>query len=267
MFDVLQKRAVSFLSDNSAAILTAGGVVGTVATAVLSGRAAYKAAEIINDERNRRLTDPTVGNQTVDIGDVDTHVDLTTTDKVKLVGLQFIPPVLLGVATITAIIMSNRMSAQRAAALAAAYGITQKQLEEYKAKLEEKLSPKKFEEARGEIQQKRIDDRPPSRNIILVGTGPVLCYDSFSDRYFKSTADHLRKAERVVNGEIDTGNECKLGVFYRELELPETQFDDMLGWNIQNPCRIVIDAMLMNDDACLCLEFMNLPVPNFAVDY
>ncbi len=42
-----QQRVQEFVSANSSTLLTASGVVGTVATAVLSGRAGYKAAEAV----------------------------------------------------------------------------------------------------------------------------------------------------------------------------------------------------------------------------
>jgi hypothetical protein len=255
MFSILQHRAKTLITENASTILTAGGVIGTVTTATLAGRAAFKAADIIREEEVKAVQE----------GNGHT-MGLSNWERTRLVWPLFIPPVIIGGATIGSIVMANQMSAQRAAALAAAYGISQKQLDEYKRKLEEKLGVKKAEAIRDEIQQDRINRHPPD-SVIIVGTGPVLCYDAFSDRYFKSTAEHLRKAERVVNGEIDTGNECKLGVFYNELELPNTMFDDMLGWNVNNPCRIAISAMMMNDDACLCVEFVNLPFPNYGVDY
>lgn len=262
MLTDLKNQATSFVSNNATTLLTAGGVVGTVATAVLTGRASIKAYQLLEAEQEEleRLTAamPKV--------DGAPEPQLSFKHKAIIVAPHFVPPVVMGALTVGSIVMANRVSAQQAAALAAAYGIAGKQRDEYIAKLQEKLSPKKADEATGEIQQDRIDRHPPGQTIV-VGTGPVLCYDAFSDRYFKTTADHIRRAERVVNGEIETGGYCKLGMFYHELELPQTMFDDMLGWNIHNQCKVVISAMMMNDDACLCLEFLNLPVPDFGMDY
>jgi hypothetical protein len=128
--------------------------------------------------------------------------------------VQFAPPMLLGLATIAAIIMANRMSAQRAAALAAAYGISQKNLEEYKHKLEEKLGARKAEAIRDEIQKDRVEKNPP-QEIIFIGTGDVLAFDSYSGRYFMTNVEKIRKAEQAVQREILLSNEASLATFLR----------------------------------------------------
>lgn len=267
LFTDLQKKGAELLTQNASALLTAGGVIGTVATAVLSARATVKAAEIIRDEELKHIHPGGLEDGPTDVIPEGT-MGLSPVGKAKLVWPHFIPPVIVGGATIASIVMANRLSAQHAAALAAAYGVSAKQRDEYKAKLEQKLGMKKAEEARVEIQEQRVAKNPLRDNMIIVGTGPVLCYDSFSDRYFKSTADHIRKAVQVVNGEIDTGQYCKLDVFYNELELPDVQFGDMLGWNTSHPCSVSISTMLINDsEACLTIEFNNLPMPNYGMDY
>lgn len=268
MFNDLQKKAVSLVSENASALLTAGGVVGTVATAVLTGRAAFKAAEILSTEEQKIADINRVRSSEVDPvdGEPVELASLSKTDKVRLVGVQFVPPVLLGIATIAAIVMANRMSAQKAAALAAAYGISQKQLEEYKAKLQEKLTLKKYEEARAEIQQDRADANPVNtqRDVVIIGSGEVLCYDSYSDRYFKSSVENIRKAENVVHREIMLGNECSLQTFYDELEIPPTAVSKEVGWNLNHPCNVLIDAIVSDDKTpVIAIEFQELPIWNY----
>lgn len=264
MLSNIQTKVQAFLSENASALLTAGGVVGTVATAVLTGRAAVKAHAVIETaEQHKREVEKTDAIKADRA--FNPEVKLTKLETVKVSAVCFIPPVLSGTATIGSIVLANRLSAQKAAALAAAYGISQKQRDEYKAKIEEKLGLKKATDIQDETQQDRINKSPPQ--AIFIGPGPVLCYDAFSDRYFRSTAEHIRKAEKVVQSTIENHNECPLRTFYDELELPQTQFDDILGWNIEHPCNIVISAMMMNDDACLCIDFNNLPIHDFALDY
>lgn len=256
MLSNLQSKAVALVTDNASAILTAGGVIGTVATAVLTARATFKAAELINDAETKRFEEN------------PQDFELTKQDKVKLVAVQYAPPVLLGSATIAAIIMSNRISASRAAALAAAYGISQKQLEEYRQKLEQKLGVKKYEDARAEIQQERVDAKPvSSQQVYIIGSGSVLCYDGYSDRYFKSSVENIRKAENVVHREIMLGNECSLQTFYDELEIPPTKISKDVGWNLNHPCNVVIDTVLSDDkEPCIAIEFVELPIWNYDND-
>jgi hypothetical protein len=262
MFGEIQKKAFHLLSENASVILTAGGVVGTVTTAVLTGRAAIKAHDIIeNAESTEAIVESRRADHPLDLDPISTF------ERVKLTWPLFIPPVVAGVATIGSVVMANRISAQRAAALAALYGASQKQRDEYKTKLEEKLGIKKAETTRDELQQDRIDDKPVDKSVIIIGHGDVLCYDAFSDRYFKGSAESILKAEREVQNAILRDNECPLGTFYNELGLPKTHFDDMVGFNLQNSCNVHLSAMLSNDEPCLCIEFQDLPVTNFATDY
>jgi hypothetical protein len=107
---IVQDTAARFLRDNATTVLTAGGVVGTVATGVLSVRAGMKYSEIIRQEEIRRTAEATADHSPGPV---------TITDKAKLVGVHFIPPVVVGGLTITSVVMAHRMSAAKAAALAA----------------------------------------------------------------------------------------------------------------------------------------------------
>src|SRR4051794_357035 len=101
------------INDNSTTILTAMGVTGTAATAYLTGRASFKAAEIIRKETaiiNIAATDES------------DPVYLSKPDKVKLVWKLYIPPVGVGMTTITSIIVANKISSKKIAALAVASG-------------------------------------------------------------------------------------------------------------------------------------------------
>jgi len=261
----LQKKAQNLISDNASAILTAGGVIGTVTTAVLTGRATFKAAELIEMERIERLK------RLPELPEDQTHElpMLERKEKILLVWPAYIPPVLAGSATIGSIILANRMSAQKAAALAAAYGLSQKQLDEYKSKVEEKLGVKKAEAIRDDIQQDRVRNNPPeSSQVIIIGNGEVLCYDSYSGRYFKSTVEHIRRAETVVQREILHGNECSLQTFYDELDLPPIGLSNDVGWNINHPISVHISTVLSPDEEpCLAIEFAELPIYEYRIRY
>ena len=110
MVSDLAKKAQFLINENSTTILTGAGVAGTVATAVLSGRASFKAALLLADEDRRDAAAAERENAP--------FVPLTTFERVKVVWPQYIPTVGLGAVTITSIIFSNRISAKEAAALA-----------------------------------------------------------------------------------------------------------------------------------------------------
>lgn len=145
---------------NSTTILTGMGVTGVVTTAYLAGRGSYKAAELIERENQRRIDT-----------EMKTHVELedpmTTKDKIKLVWPLYVPAVSVGATTITAIVMSNHAASKKIAALTVASGISERALQEYKAKVIEKIGEKKDIEIRDEIAKERIANNPRAKRSWL----------------------------------------------------------------------------------------------------
>jgi hypothetical protein len=260
---------VSFLNDakhgvakfaeaNAAALLTAGGVVGTVATAVLTGRATFKAAEILAIERAQR--------QVEELGEPDLDVPLptlTTKEKALKVWPLYIPPVLLGGATIASIIMSNRVSAQKAAALAAAYGLAERNLSEYKEKVAEKLTGPKKTAIDDELAQDRVNKTDGYQNIVMV-EGEVLCYDESTARYFNSTMENIKAAVNSTNAEILNHDFATATYFYEEIDLPGTTWTDEVGWNRDQLLDLKYSTVLSpNGKPCIAIDFKVLPKTDY----
>jgi hypothetical protein len=268
MFSDLKGRVQQLVQDNATLLLTTGGVVGTVGTAVLAWRGGYKTAEKVELKRLEKLEALEEG---VDFPKGTTPVlpELDQIEKIKLGLPDAIPPILAGSATIGSVIMAHRMSAAKAAALAAAYGLAERNLSEYKDKIQEKLTGPKSTAIRDEIQQDRVNENPPKNNqVIVIGSGEVLFYDAWSGRYFKSSVEAIRRAENAVNREIFQSNEAALKSFYDELDLPPVTMDEHLGWNIGNSLEIEISAVLTPEsEPCLAIEFVNLPIVDFRNRY
>lgn len=249
MVNDLIKKAQDVVEENASAILTAVGVVGTVSTAVLTGRACFQASNVLADPDNRQVLTP----------EGDSHRPITRQEQLKLVWALYIPPVGAGAVTITSIILANRMSASKAAALAAAYGVKDKAFQEYRDKVQEKLTGKKQEEVREEIAQDRVNANPPG-NLIIVGTGEVLCYDVLTDRYFQSTVEKIRQAEVAVNLEITQNDEVSLSRFYEEIGLKVTPYSETVGWNANRTCRVEFSTVMTDDNRpCIAVDFSQYP--------
>lgn len=249
MISDLQDRAKEFVSDNATTLLTAAGVVGTVATAVLAGRAGYKYAEILQHEKETNGC-PNPGDD-----------DFSKLEKLQMAAPHFIPPVITGTTTIVAIIFSHKMSAQRAAALAAAYGLSQKQFEEYKAKVAEKLTGPKNQAIKDELAQDRVDKTPGYEKIVIIDGNDVLCFDSATGRYFRSSMEKINRAANAVNLEIHSHGSARASMFYDELELPPTTWANDVGWNIENMLELDISTAQAPDGRpCLVIDFKSLPI-------
>jgi hypothetical protein len=266
-FDLIQQQAAKFISDNASGILTAGGVVGTVATAVLTARSTYKAAGAMREEMAIRqvATREHAENAGLD-PDMAFAADFTKTEVVKLTWKYYIPPVVAGTATCASIIMANHMSARRAAALAAAYGISERRFEEYKEKVAEKFGLNKERDVRDEVAQERVNKNPPDKEVIILAGGDVLCYDMYTGRYFRSTVESIRKAENKINQVLFQHQYASLSEFYQEIGLEPTTVSEEVGWNLLNDRPFAVQfstTMSPNEEPCIAIDFVDSPSPHY----
>lgn len=257
------------LKDNSSTILTGVGVGGTVITAYLTGKATFRAAEIIVRENN--ALELAAKNATLDSEDLEVlrklggDTKLTKFDQVKLVWPHYIPPAVVGVITITSIVTAHRISSKKIAALVVASGISDRALAEYKEKVIEKFGEKKETDIRDEIAQEQVLRTPAnSSQIILTGTGDVLCFDTLTGRYFPSTVEDIKRAENRINYEIIHFNYASLSMFYEEIGLPPTDYTDSVGWNLNSNMEVVFSSTLSPDGRpCLAISFARNPMPEY----
>lgn len=258
----LQTSAKQFMADNATTILTAGGVVGTVGTAVLAGRAGYKAGQTILHTKGEIYAEQ-FQREPQDNPVLFENIELSKRDTILAFFPDVIPVVITGGLTCTAIIFANRMSAQKAAALAAAYGLSEKQFREYRDKVQEKLTGPKAQSIDDELAQDRVNGNPNSQQIIIV-EGEVLCYDEMTDRYFRSTAERIRRAVNKTNEAVIQEDGVTASFFYDLLGLDETVWSNEVGFNLDNQCDVKISTTKTADDQpCLSIAFRHLPVYEF----
>jgi hypothetical protein len=256
----MQRKVGEFASENATTLLTAGGVVGVVTTGILAGRAGVKTARLLDEATAEKKI---AQREETELASVR---ELSRTERLVLVGPQFIPPVIAGGATITAIVFANRMSTSKAAALAAAYGLSQKQFEEYKEKVAEKLTGPKKQQIDDELAQERANRSPGSGQIVIVEGGDVLCFDQPTGRYFKSTMEKINRAVNRTNEEIINGEYASANFFYEELEMPPTTWGDEVGFNQDNMVVLDISTILSPEDEstpCLAINFKRLPTADY----
>jgi Family of unknown function (DUF6353) len=241
---VLSKRAGKLLADNSPLLLTAISVTGTIATAVLTGRASFKAARLLYETDLQ---------------------DLPFREKVELTWQLYIPAVGTGVLTVACVIAANRIGTRRAAAMAAAYSISERAFSEYKEKVIEKFSERKEQDIRDEIAQDRVTKNPvASREVIITGMGKVLCCDTITGRYFESDMETLRKAQNDVNARIMNNMYASLHDFYVLIGLTPTPYSSEIGWNTSDLCELHYSATLAEDGRpCICVDYAPFPIRDY----
>lgn len=242
----LAARAAQYANDNSPAILTALGVAGALTTAYLTGKATVKAMRIVQDEEA----------EAQEILDLRTAFELTWQ--------QYIPAAGSAAVTVACIIMANRVGSRRAAALAAAYAISERAFEQYKDKVVEKLGENKERRVRDEIAQDRVTRNPPVIDV-WEETGSVLCCDLFTGRYFLSDMESLRRAQNDINYQVNNSYYASLSDFYDLIGLSRTSMSDDFGWNSDKLLELDISTTLTpGGKPCLTFNFRVMPIRGYS---
>ena len=247
----LLKRAEKLVIDNSPTILTSIGVTGTITTAYFAGRASFRARDIVETDRVSR------GLSSID--------EMPFKYKVKIVWKEYIPAVGTGVLTIAAIIAANRIGMRRAAAIAAAYSLSERAFNEYKTKVVEKIGDTRERDVRDEVAQDRVKKNPITHSeVVLTENGDVICYDSISGRYFTSNMETIRRVQNDVNARIISDYYCSLNDLYNGLGLPRTPYGEEVGWNANSLLDIQFSAVLSEEGKpVISLDYRVYPVRDY----
>lgn len=218
----------------SPTILAVAGAVGVVGTAILVGKASFEAAKDIEE------ADPTPE---------------TFQQKVELVWPRYVPAALTGGVTIISIVGSNRIGAKRTAAAVTAYSIADRAFAEYKEKVVEQLGERKEQILRDEIAEDTIrNNPPPSREVIVMGTGHILCCELMTRRYFMSDMETLRQAQNEVNSKVFNDLYATLSDFYSLVGLSQTSHSDEIGWD-SDKLMVLEFSTILTEDGKPCLAF------------
>lgn len=252
-FKHMLKNTEKLITDNSPLILTAIGVTGTLTTAYLTGKASFRAAKVLDDKRySLRVVEGHSG-------------ELEPREKFELVWKLYVPAAGTAAVTIAAVIGANRVGTRRAAAMAAAYSVSDKAFSEYKEKVVEQLGKNKEAKIREEINQDRINKRSfEDDQVIRTNGGNDLCLDKFSGRAFYSSLETIKGAQNHVNYQLNNNQYASLNDFYEWIGISPIPLGEELGWTNGNQLELMFTTGKTDDDRpCHVFEFWTEPVRNF----
>jgi hypothetical protein len=244
-FGAIVDRARKAAVDNSPALLTAIGVTGAITTAVLAGKAGFKAARVLDYEHHHFL-------------DEDMNEKDILKKQVEFTWKLFVPAVGTGVVTVICIVLANRVSSKRSAAMASAYAVTQEAFREYKTKVIDKLGDNKEQKIADEVSQDRVNRITPPAYI--VSNANSLWMDMYSGRYFNCDMETIRAAVNDINEEIFNGGFPSLTDFWEMIGLAKTTDSDEIGWNTDNPLKVHYAAAVYDGRPVGTIEFRTAPV-------
>jgi hypothetical protein len=229
---------------NSPEILSALGIVGVGSTAYLTAKASFTAARMIDAEEAVSGT----------AGDRKERLK----ERTKLVWKLYIPPAISAGITAGCIFNANNVSGKRIAAAASAYSFTEKAFSDYKEKVVEQIGKNKEQKIRDELVQEKVQQNPP-KNVIVLGSGHVLCCELYTGRYFKSDMETLKKAENTINHKINHELYVRLDDFYDLLGLEPTSISNDLGWDSDKLLELQFTPVFSEDgEPCLAFEYSYL---------
>lgn len=243
----IAKQAQKFTEDNSPAILTGLGVVGTLTSSFVVGRVSYKLGyhiahrDLARDELDRQ--------------------PLTVKEIAKEYWTEYIPSAVTIAGTVASIIGANRISSRRTAAMAAAYALSDRAFTEYKDKVTEKLGANKEKSVRTELAEEHVTKTPPSSTLVSSDGSQVMVLDSMSGRYFLSSMEHIRQAQNTINDQCLRYKFATLEDFYDLLQLEPTALARELGWTAEDLLKIEFSAVLTTDKRpCMVIDYRVVPI-------
>lgn len=236
------KTAGGVLQKNSPHILTGLGVSGLIGTAYFSWKAARK-------------TDETIAGEMLE----------TRKEVMQECWKYYVPPILLGSASVACIIGADCVNTKRQAALYALYSAAVEGAKEYQEKVIELVGEGKHQKIKDAIAGDKIAENPPKDNqIIVTGKGNVKCYDAFSGRYFWGDYENIRRVQNDLNQERINDFWVSLNDVYFALGLPPIKLGEEMGWNVDNPIDFVFTSDLdVDKEPVLVLDYEAGPRQDF----
>lgn len=219
-----------FVSKHEPEILMSMGIGGMIFSLAWGIKASFKAARAIDKYKETYGKDKLIAKETI-----------------KLTWKLYLPTVLSVAASIPCVIMSNKVSNKRYAAIATAYTISEAALQEYKDKTKEIIGEKKTKQIEESISDDRVTKTYSGGNqVILTGNGDSLFYEPLSGRYFKSNWNDILKAANELNSEAITNmsGQTTLNDWFQKIGLETTEIGETLGWNLMNNSSNLIDISI-----------------------
>ena len=224
----LARTIASVLTKHSPAILTGLGVAGFATTVVMTAKAAPKVRDIHIWEE---------GFREVNCDSKDDVRDSYVAEAKSLAPLV-IPPAIVGVASVGCFIFSNKVQADRQAAIMAAYSLSTETLARYQEKVIEKLGEDEHSHILDEATRELAADKVPDgykAETEIVPMGKVRVYDTVTGRYFYSTKEAIYEAESEINQMLVDQAMVLHEEFYYLLGLEEQYaMGSVMGWDISN---------------------------------
>lgn len=207
------RRSKLFLDRNASTILTIFGGIGVIATAVVAVRNTPNA--------KRRLEQ----------AEAEKGEELTTVEKVINASPAYIPAAVVGATSIACIFGAHMLDKRQQAALMSAYAFLDNSFKEHKEKIKELYGEDANERVNEAIAKDHYEEEPVEETE--EDDGLSLFWDSFSQRWFRSTLEKVQQVEYEMNRDLTLADCVSVNQFYEYLGLPLIENGDDYGWSAE----------------------------------
>jgi len=242
--EAFTKKTAAVVKDNSPSILAALGVGSIVTTGLLAHKAGYNYGRDVQFRED------------------EGEAPLTGKEKFEGYWRDHIPVFLSGVIGITCVISSTAIGNRRNAALAGLVTAGEATLREYKEKVREVVTKPKAEQIEKELAQEKLD-KNQSNEVIYVGDGDILLFDTLTSRTFKSSKLAVEKAEVEIGRKLLSEMYVSQNEWYDEIGLPRISMGDEQGWNHDHPLHITFIPLEKEDKPVLGISYQFRPSIGF----
>jgi len=173
----------------------------------------------------------------------------------KIVWRSYVPAGISAVITIGCIVGASKANNKRTAAAITAFSVSEKAFDAYRAKVVDEVGAHKERSIRDAIAQDKVKDQG-DKEVIVTGSGDVMCCELYTHRYFMSDMETLRRAENEINHKITHERYVTLDELYYILGLPQTSTSGKIGWDSSRLVEFVFSTVLSeNNMPCLAFDY------------
>lgn len=148
--------------------------------------------------------------------------------------------------------------------MAGVLALTNEAFDEYKAKVREKIGEHKEQQVRDEVAQDRVNRKDAPDVMVVTQTGKVMCHDAYSNQYFMSDMETLRRAENNVNAQILHSDFATVSDLYNFIDaegLETTSVSGDMGWNTDKMLEINYSTVMYKEHTpCISIDFATVPI-------
>lgn len=209
------KQMMTFAKVHATPISTGAVIIGMISAVVLAVKAGKETAEDIEELKEELETE-----------------ELSVKEVIKVSWKHFIPVVLILGLSIGCLVVTTNKMMKRYAALSTAYALTENYMKDYMAATSETVGAKKEQNIRDKAIEKQVARHPVAeRGIVETGHGDTLFYDAITTRYFRSSMENVKKAEKHLAGIYQAEDMLRFSEYTYALGIgANCEFGDSLGW-------------------------------------